>query len=315
MRTPGAHLLNTAMLLHEFLTEAVIPRKPFKVTVFHGTDAAFDRFDTAFLGSAHGGAPINMTGINFTDSREVAATFGKRVLTATLDIRKPYVMDAKGRSYSVFKHILNDRLHLVDRTKYDTIIIKNYADAGKHGDDYIVSTHYIPLDPAAITLHEGLRESAEAGRDGDAYFDLSPMTMRPLTNDRSRETLVSMSPQDFLALAKAGRDPQKAAGVRRLLRKGKPFSSLPYLDFVHDGQGSARVTNHEGRHRAQALADQGVRSMPVVLVSRDGGEGPAIRWGSQHRPTDRVARLPATLHGEDGRASIPMPRSTIFPQA
>jgi hypothetical protein len=125
-------------------------------TVYHGTAADFQGFENNQLGSAHGRAPINMTGFNFTDNPECAATFGPNVLKCQVTIARPYVIDAEGESYTTFKHIINDHLYELDkpskRKKFDGLIITDYADAGIHGDDYIVSTHYIPFTKDQIKI-------------------------------------------------------------------------------------------------------------------------------------------------------------------
>lgn len=118
--------------------------------MYHGTDSTFENFDVAHLGSANGTAPINMTGFNFTDSEEVARSFGQNVISALVSISAPYVIDAKGQSYSEFKHVLNQKLARIDRKKYDGVIVKNYADAGIYSNDYILSNHYIPFSISQI---------------------------------------------------------------------------------------------------------------------------------------------------------------------
>lgn len=132
------------------LFEVLSKRSPY--LVYHGTDHPFVNFDASFLGSSHGCAPINMTGFNFTDSEEVARTFGRHVITALVDIHQPRTINAKGMNYSEFKHILNDRLRKIDRSKYDGVIIRNYADAGKYGEEYILSNHYIPFSVSQIKV-------------------------------------------------------------------------------------------------------------------------------------------------------------------
>jgi hypothetical protein len=127
-------------------------------TVFHGTDGLFRDFSNKSLGSANGTAPINMVGFNFTDSIDVARTFGKRIIQAQVTIDRPLVINAKSASYSDFKHVLNAKLSRVSKTKYDGVIIKNYLDAGKYGDDYIKSNHYIPFDLSQIKVTDSLLE-------------------------------------------------------------------------------------------------------------------------------------------------------------
>lgn len=125
--------------------------------VFHGTDADFANFESKFLGSANGTAPINKTGFSFSSSPEVAKTFGKNTIEARVDIRNPFVIDAKGENYSTFKDKLNTQLKKVDRSKYDGIIIKNYADAGKYGD-VAISDHYIPFSENQIKTKSQLTD-------------------------------------------------------------------------------------------------------------------------------------------------------------
>lgn len=120
--------------------------------VYHGTDANFDSFDVRWLGSANGTAPINRAGFNFTDDPVVASTFGNRVVKASVVINRPYIIDAMGQGYSAFKDTLNETLENVDRTRYDGIVIKNYADVGIYGDDEVASTHYIPFDCDQVTI-------------------------------------------------------------------------------------------------------------------------------------------------------------------
>jgi hypothetical protein len=150
-------------------------------------------------------------------------------------------------------------------------------------------------------------------RDGDAYFVMDGSDMNSVRNDRSRDTLVYMSPADFLLMAERGHSDEKAATVAGVLDQGLKFTSLPYLGFTHDGKGMAQVDGHEGRHRAKALLKLGVKHMPVVLRSKEHGRGKAIRWGNQNDDFDRVDVMPTTLRGEDGRGTIPMPQSVIFP--
>lgn len=125
-------------------------------TVYHGTPKKFKSFAAFALGSTNGAAPINMTGFNFTDSLEVAKTFGNNILKCEVQIFRPLVINAKGANYSDFKHILNDKLSSLDkpsnRAKYDGVIIKQYADAGIYGTEYIKSNHYIPFTSGQIKI-------------------------------------------------------------------------------------------------------------------------------------------------------------------
>lgn len=137
-------------------------------------------------------------------------------------------------------------------------------------------------------------------------------------NPMSRSTIVMMSPDDFLALARQGSDSHKAATVRGIIEKGEKWSDLPSLMFKHDGKGTATVTGHEGRHRARYLKEQGITEMPVEFVSVSSGEGNAIRWGAAiQQPGSvfyKVEHWPETLVAEDGRNTRPFPESATFPR-
>ena len=146
--------------------------------------------------------------------------------------------------------------------------------------------------------------------DGDAYFDFNNLNV---SSPKSRETLVYMSPADFLSMAEKGYLDSKTKNVASLVKQGTKFNSIPFLQFEHNGKGLARVIGHEGRHRARALQAIGVKQMPVVLLSSASIEGKAIRWGSQDNESDHVDIMPTQLQAEDRRSVIPMPKSVIFP--
>jgi hypothetical protein len=130
-------------------------------------------------------------------------------------------------------------------------------------------------------------------------------------NDKSREILVDMPIDDFLAAAKQEKSPKKLAAVKDLLSKGIPFETVPSLQFANNGDGTAKVVGHDGRHRAMALKERGETTIPVRLTSNagNGGKGDAIRWGQQNDPQspDYVATLPQTLIAEDSDAKVAMP--------
>ncbi len=146
--------------------DLVVEAKKFKTAdefieaqpkVFHGTDADFTNFKSKFLGSANGTAPINKLGFSFTTDSKVAKTFGKNLIEAKIDINKPFIIDAKGQDYSVFKDILNEQLSTLNKSKYDGIIIKNYKDAGIKGEP-IISDHYIPFNESQIKTKSQLTD-------------------------------------------------------------------------------------------------------------------------------------------------------------
>ncbi len=126
--------------------------------VYHGTDKEFNAFEKSFRGSNTGKTPANMGGYSFTDNADVAKTFGKNIKESYLNIEKPFVIDAKGKSYSEMKHIINDAVDTAKKKGYDGIEIRNYHDAGLHAKDTIQSNHFIALDESQIKTKSQLIE-------------------------------------------------------------------------------------------------------------------------------------------------------------
>ena len=143
-------------------------------------------------------------------------------------------------------------------------------------------------------------------------FEESALKTAANQNDLSREILVEMPIDDFLAAAKKEVSPEKLEKTRRLVSEGTPFETVPSLQFKNNGDGTAKVIGHDGRHRAMALKEQGETTIPVRLQSSS-GDGPSIRWGQQSNSnsSDYVDTLPKQLVEEDGEALINMPDTGI----
>ena len=144
-------------------------------------------------------------------------------------------------------------------------------------------------------------------------FDPEALKSAANQNDKSREILVDMPIEDFLRVSeKVSPDDLARADSRKvtkeLVEKGTPFRSIPSLTFENLGDGTAKATGHEGRHRAMALLAAGEDTIPVVLKS-SGGKGGSIRWGQQNDPNsfDYIDVLPDRLKSEDTDDVVPMP--------
>jgi hypothetical protein len=163
----------------------------------------------------------------------------------------------------------------------------------------------------------GLKRSITESRDGDQYFDPSALASAASQNSKSRSILIYMDPQDFLTVAEGRKsvDTWKRDRVSSSMKAGVKWDDIPTISFKHDGKGVAYVTGHEGRHRADALIEAGVSSMPVLLTSEGSREGDAIRWGQQGIPDsfDRIdQKWPEVLKQENGGSgSIPFPISDM----
>lgn len=119
---------------------------------------------------------------------------------------------------------------------------------------------------------------------------------------KSKERLVEMPIDDFLAMAKPGRMKIKEKEVTKLLQDKKQFTSIPFLNAYMSEDGTLKVEGHEGRHRARALKDAGYETMPVLLKTD-------IRWSEQSDPKsfDYQKTWPEKMVSEDGTKTIPMP--------
>lgn len=131
------------------------------------------------------------------------------------------------------------------------------------------------------------------------YFDEAEVdnAIRQAGSRKSREALTQMPIDDFLALAREGYSPAKAAGISDVSK----FDDLPFLN-IRSEDGIANITGHEGRHRARRLKELGESTVPVRIKSD-------IRWDQQDDPTlwDYEQDYPQILFNEDGTKKSPFP--------
>jgi hypothetical protein len=169
--------------------------------VYHGTNADFVEFKKEFRGTNTGKTPTNMESISFTDNPGVAETFGKNVKEAYLDIKNPKIIDVGGVSYSEpyknynkFKFFLNDLIESIDKNKYDSIILKNYNDAGK--GEYKLSNHTIVFDEATIKTKSQLEDiwNKASGTKQENKGPAEAFKVKPKTTLFSRT--IKITPQE-----------------------------------------------------------------------------------------------------------------------
>lgn len=133
-------------------------------------------------------------------------------------------------------------------------------------------------------------------RDGDAFFAQKALKEANEQGDLSRETVVYMSPKQYLKLANEI-DPRSSTAdktklVKGVLKSGGRFNELPSLKLTKHGTTGSQVFGHNGRHRAKELAERGVKSMPVKVIALD---ELGIRWGqTDKRPAYVFAQEGAT---------------------
>lgn len=151
-------------------------------------------------------------------------------------------------------------------------------------------------------------------KPADKFFDQKALDLARNQNDQSRERLIYMNPKDFLDVAMAGFDKSKSKRVSDMVKNNEKFSDVPFLSFTHDGEGTAKVTGHEGRHRARALMDMGITEMPVVVKHVYDANGQAMRWGSLAKDfKDEYPRKLYAEHGDTESTRMNKGKSIDFP--
>ena len=123
------------------------------------------------------------------------------------------------------------------------------------------------------------------------YFDKKAYQYVTQQNSMSRETLIFITPEQFLKLAHPGHDSNKEQNVEKIIDSGEKLRETPLLGCETDNNGDLVVRgngmDHEGRHRARALQKRGVKLIPVRIISSESG-GPAFRWGSTERRPSKL---------------------------
>ena len=151
---------------------------------------------------------------------------------------------------------------------------------------------------------EAAAPTAAPSTEGNTYF--APEAFEDIDQGyKSRSKIVEMSPDEFLRMVPPNSFVKtKLENVNKLVEEGKKFSSLPYLITQENPEtGKAKVIGVEGQHRATALKQMGITSMPVHIRSQ-------IRWSEQNNPENRdywEGQWPTELESETGTDTISYP--------
>lgn len=131
---------------------------------------------------------------------------------------------------------------------------------------------------------------------------------------RPGTTVVYMHPAQYLAMTPEMKSnpvtDKKGKSLKASLDNGDDVHEVPSLEVVVDKSGHARVSDQDGRHRAQFAADNGVDLIPVA-VQRFGDKAPiksvtGMRAGAQPVAFDfKPATIPPPAKGEAAAASPP----------
>jgi len=133
---------------------------------------------------------------------------------------------------------------------------------------------------------EFIAENATARNALDAFTPKAIEYAERDSRRKSREVVVEMNIDDFLNLARKGRDKDKEEALKDV----DQFDQIPHLST--EGE---QVVGHEGRHRARRMKELGYTTMPVRIIDEK------VRWGEN--PDVRFD----TLKAESGDFSIEHP--------
>lgn len=136
--------------------------------------------------------------------------------------------------------------------------------SGAWGNDPVVTPQAVP--------------GGDWGNDpvvGSQNFRFSDKALRNALNRPGSQT-VMMTPQQYLALSPdllpGGKTDKKGKELQASLARGDEVHDVPGLEVVVDKDGHARVTDQDGRHRAQAAIDAGLTEIPVVVQGFGSGK-------------------------------------------
>lgn len=140
------------------------------------------------------------------------------------------------------------------------------------GNDPVVGTKGYKFSDAAITSALKKPGTSTVWMKPDAYLALTPdLTSNPRTD-------------------------KKGASLKKSLDKGDDVDEVPSLDVTVGKDGTGKVVDQDGRHRAQFAKDAGVDLIPVA-VKRSGEKGQiknlaGMREGSEAVPFDFNSVVP-----------------------
>lgn len=146
------------------------------------------------------------------------------------------------------------------------------------------------------------KDAVSAGEEIPVDERFSPDAFRGIESGKSRSKIVQMPIQQFLDLAAPIQSNMVRTEAKDSLEKGVKWESIPQLMVENKGE-IAKVTSHEGRHRAMALQEAGYLDMPVEIRSY------TMRWGEQNDPEsyDYSETFPTEIEAEKGGKKFPFP--------
>ncbi len=236
--------------------------------------------------------PITIKGTKERHLEKLGTALVQRLYSKRLDKAHQRFRDG-GASWDFDKYLQHFTI-MTDAADYKFKKLKPYTGPIELGPEYFE------------VIKQEVKASVE--HDGDKYFNIN---LRNYSSKMSRETLVHISPTEHGGILKSNLD-----NIKAVAEAGIKFESIPFLMFQIDKDNKAICVGHEGRNRATYLKLIGVKSIPVSILSREGGGRKAIRWGACDDPNsyDYIEEFPKFLYGDNNSNKIPFPVSDIYPR-
>jgi SAM-dependent methyltransferase len=145
---------------------------------------------------------------------------------------------------------------------------------------------------------EGAKEAGQAvAKLEDVYTPEAIKIAERETGRKGRSVVVDMPIDEFLSLAKEGEEAAKTEALKDVNK----FNQIVTLNTASEN-GVAKVTSHEGRHRARRMREMGYDTIPVKITDR------LIRFDQQTEGNfDYEENFPTRLVGETGEYETQFP--------
>lgn len=307
---------NTPEFKRWFGDSKVVDKNGKPLVVYHGTSRDFSEFKKRGV-KPNFTSPQKNIGFFFTDDPQYAGQYAGRGFDKEDALVMPVYLSIKNPKYEPISLIdeIEDKWGqqkakiYVEKLRlqgYDGIIFEGNTKIGSIREIVVFNPTQIKSATGNIGTYDAANPDIRYSlRDATDMFDPEEIKKSAETQYKSRYKLISIGIDDFLRLAKTGKQESKLSEATSRVKEGVKFTSIPYLYMDREGD-NLRVTGHEGRHRAMALKQAGYSTMPVEIRSD-------IRWSEQTDPDrfDYRAKWPKRILSEEGAAnenfSIAMP--------
>lgn len=231
----GPAATRTAAFRRWFGASQVVDAQGRPRVVYHGTDRAFDAFDPGQAGARTQGGAWGGPALYFSSSPRIASGYADRhggnVLPVYLRIRRPFVVEGRGRSWrDVFPGIVTT----AREAGHDGLVVRDvvdnarFWDADARGDVFVVFT---PEQVKSALGNRGTfdrkdprisfnRDEATIGYHGTDADGARGIARRGFAVDRARKR----DPGDLPTTSSVRRATAPTSSRSRSIRRGSPTS-------------------------------------------------------------------------------------------